>query len=318
MDDEGLIDGGRWRRYTAAERKARDAAVKARVDDAAKGDKTFKRRIRELRGGVVQWYDSNVALRPSFRPAVVESCSLAMAIGVPVVPAGVEGHVCPKKHGTGVVVRNGKSCHLEQCSVCITHQRHDATKHQLAYELRTVLRTEHGAVVDEEMGIGPSGRIEKRQQGGKQTGQKIIGDVYVTMPSRPHDMVFMDVGWKSVMGAGVIAGAACASQSCYDDKMAVFADMNVQDANIKYIPITMSTSGAMWQASVEALSKFGLGEAAMRRIVAVGLMTQAEAAVSIIQSLEDAVRRGAGAAAASSDGTSSSSETEVSSETGSD
>ena len=228
----------------------------------------------------------SVTLRPTKRAARVESFALANAVGIPMVPANVNKLNCPKAHRPACIVQNGKSCHLEMCAASITHSRHDATKKQLCYELTSVLRGEASAAVTLETGIGEDGRIEKRKRGSDQRGQKLIGDVYVRAPSRSCNHLFLDVGWKSLMGMSQLRDKRSVAQMVFDEKRAHFATLGIRNSEYEYLPVAISTSGAVWGGSVSALSKFNLPDAAWRRIVAEGLMAQAEAAVAIIEELE--------------------------------
>ena len=287
VDDLGKLDDGVWRRFTADEYAAHRADTEARVDAAVAADRAWQRRWRELKsGGVVPWFDSSVALRVRAYDRGVEEFALAAALGVPVVPQRLVGRACPEAHLHRFPVHDGTSAHLEQCAKRITHRRHDATKRQLAQEIRDALSSKSGLTgweVDCEIGLGRDGQLERRKKGAEQFRQRILGDVYVS--GFRDARMFLDVGWKSVCGAGVLAGLPSASEKVFAEKTAAFDEWRPvvgPNSDIVYIPVAISTSGVVHRQSIVELDCFGLSKAAWKRIVAVGMMTQATEAVSLL------------------------------------
>jgi hypothetical protein len=294
--DIGLVDGGRWRCRTKDEKKAHLKLRHQRIDNdvIATKDQAWLRRVSEMRTGTVAWWESKVALRVEPRTAGVEELALAMAIGVPVVPPSISGKPCPYKHTKPMSVSDGTSCHLEQCAVSITHSRHDATKDQLKWELKQLLKDNF--FIDTEWGLDAALNSVKRQDGAKQADMRVIGDVYVKNNITKHEY-FIDVGWKAVGGVGTLnVKSRTAAQQLYDEKVSKYKELGCTSSTVHHIVLAISTSGVLHPDSRSSVLLKDLSVAAWKRIVATGIFAQAHAAAVILQRMH-ARYVGTGAAA---------------------
>ena len=301
VSDAGFIDGTRWRARSKKEREAHEAAMWRKVTDAVAHDRVLKTRVTQLMTlQLERWTECQLTLRSDRYPAGVESLALAIVIGVPVVPQNIVGRRCPKAHREAIRVLNGLSCHLEQCAISITHQRHNQSVRQLEWELRKVTnwtppstdekRDDKGLKLTREMGLDEHGSVAQRARGPQQQGQKIIGDVYYHESRVSPYHYFMDIGWRSISGTAAVNSTLSAAEGVWKAKDTEYGLIPHKDATIhKFIAIGLSNIGEVSQTSRNLLpTRLKLGDAAWRRIMAAGMMAQAEAGMEIITEMERA------------------------------
>jgi hypothetical protein len=294
VSDVGLLDGARWRARSKKEREAHEAAMWRKVTDAVAHDRVLKTRVTQLMTVQLErWTECQLTLRPDRYPPGVESLALAIVIGVPVVPQSIVGRRCPRAHREAIRVLNGLSCHLEQCAISITHKRHNMSAHQLEYELRKALhcqRNDPAITLTREMGLDEHGKIAQRARGLHQQGQKIVGDVYYHESRVCSDHYFLDIGWRSISGTAAVNSSLSAAEGVWKQKTDEHRNIPNKDDNLhKFIAIGVSNIGEISQTSRSLIpTRLKLPDAAWRRIMAAGMMAQAEAGMEIITEMERA------------------------------
>lgn len=297
VSDRGMLSGGRWRPFSPQELAEADAATADAIDAAAEHDRAWQRRVAEMRTGREQWWECAATLRVAPYGDGVEAMALALSVGLPVVPLRVAGESCPFDHVRPEVVRDGLSTHLEQCCKMVINQRHEASKRQLADELRKVLPA---SAISTEVGLDGNGRVVPRSY---KSGQRVIGDVHVELKDAYRDQWFLDVGWRSVGSAASVGRALSSVEVIFQDKRRSFEAIAARGGHIKFLPVAISTSGLVHELSKQSPVTKQLPNAAWRRIVAVGLLKQAESAVEMLRLMERrASARGPPPAAAGADG----------------
>ena len=138
-----------------------------------------------------------------------------------------------------------------------------------------------------EKGLGPDREVVARGKGAQQLDTRVLGDVYVHTPAdvkKQH--YFLDVGFQTVMASAGLQVTRDAAQAVWDLKRKKVQDSDLLRPGMEYIPIAISTSGKVHEASMKHPLLQKIPKAGWRRIVAAGLMRQATEAASLLEKLE--------------------------------
>ena len=173
----------------------------------------------------------------------------------------------------------------------VTGPRHDASRDRLFEELKNQLGA--SATISKERGLDPTGNLINRPPGSHARGSNFLGDVSIRGLS-PLDEDLIDIGWRAVTSARVLDTSrnqdpsSTAASAVYDEKMRKGREIleihNTQ--RVRFYAVGISTSGIVDpRCKDDHHPVFNrLSESAWNRIVAAGMMAQAEAGMKIISS----------------------------------